>query len=413
MHPSSMATQATRPRRAPLSRRPVDVLHVVPGYLPDQGGIQTLVHALSTHVQQRYGFTSAILAQSANPGLESPRPSDNSPVYRIGSGIDDAINNPEPQDGSASRLKAFTALSQLFEDTREVFAASQPRIVHIHQSSLPAHPAAAIAGAQGIPVVSHVHGLLDGSEPQSLRQRLMEGKYVIAVSAAVRRSIMDHIPGIQAPLLIPNAVPDPIRDVTPWRPTSPSVGIVSRFTAEKGLSYGIQALALARQHIPGLRIRLAGAGPEGGGLSDLCTALDLVHAVDYLGSVENQRALDVIAGVDVVVVPSVDTEGFSLTALEAAILGKPVVGTTVGGLMETVVSGRTGLLVPPRDIHAMSDAITTLLTDELTYRRMSRAARESAIERFPMDKFTDEIGELYGSMITQDPGRTTPHTWMK
>lgn len=403
-----MAGQAARLRRAPLPLRPIDILHVVPGYFPDQGGIQTLVHALNVHVQQRYGFTSAILAQSANPGLESPRSSEDAPVYRIGSWIVDAINHPEPQAEPAARLKAFTALSRLFEETREVFAASQPRIVHIHQSPLAAHPAAAIAGAQGIPVVSHVHGLLDGNEPASLRRRLREGKYVIAVSAAVQRSITDHIPGIQAPLLLPNAVPDPLSDVTPWQPTSPSVGIVSRFTAEKGLTYGIQALALVRQRIPDLRIRLAGAGPEAGALLEMCTALDLVRAVDYLGSIDNQRALSAIAGVDVVVVPSVDTEGFSLTALEAAILGKPVVGTNVGGLVETVVSGETGLLVPPRDIHAMSDAISTLLTDDFVYRRMSKTARARALERFPMDKFTDQMGKLYGSMVPHNPGRTPP-----
>ena len=398
-----MATQVSRSQRTSPPCRPVDVLHVVPGYFPDQGGIQTLVHCLSAQVRERFGLTSAVVSQSSTPGLAPPCPSDEVPVYRIGSRIVDTLDHSESHDNPAMRLEAFAALSHLFEDIRGVFAASQPRIVHIHQSPLPAHPAAAIAGAQGIPVVSHIHGLLDGSEPQALRQRLMEGRYVIAVSNAVRQSIMEHFSGIQEPRLIRNAIPDPMVNTTPFRPTSPSGAMVSRFTDEKGLAYGMQALDLVRQRIPGLRIRLAGAGPGEADLWNVCRDLNLVHAIDYLGPIDNQRALDVIAGVDVVVVPSVDTEGFSLTALEAALLGKPVVGTLVGGLAETVIHGETGTLVKPRDIHAMADAISGLLTESTLYRRMSVASRKRALQRFPMDKFTDDMGELYGSIIAINP----------
>lgn len=403
MNPSLMATQVSRSQRTSLPCRPVDVLHVVPGYFPDQGGIQTLVHCLSAQVRERFGLTSAVVSQSSTPGLAPPCPSDEMAVYRIGSWIVNALHGPEQLNNPVSKLEAFGALSKLFGETREVFAATQPRILHIHHNSLPALPAAAIAGSKGVPVVLHVHGLLAKGELRWFHRLRAQGAHIVAVSTAVQRSIMANSLRDSEPLLIRNAIPDPMVGVRPWRPTSPSVGMVSRFTAEKGLAHGMQALDLVRQRIPGLRIRLAGAGPGEADLWNVCRDLNLVHAIDYLGPIDNQRALDVTAGVDVVVVPSVETEGFSLTALEAALLGKPVVGTSVGGLAETVTNGETGLIVPPRDIHAMADAIETLLTEASLYRRMSIASRRRALERFPMDKFTEDMGSLYGSMITTSP----------
>jgi glycosyltransferase involved in cell wall biosynthesis len=70
----------------------------------------------------------------------------------------------------------------------------------------------------------------------------------------------------------------------------------------------------------------------------------------------------VLAACDVVVIPSL-SEGFALVAAEAMALGKPVVGTQVGGLADVVVDGETGLLVPPADPEALAAAVARLLHD--------------------------------------------------
>lgn len=64
---------------------------------------------------------------------------------------------------------------------------------------------------------------------------------------------------------------------------------------------------------------------------------------------------------DVVVLPSISSEGPPIVVLEALVLGKPVVAARVGGIPEIIEDGETGLLVPPRNPQALAEAICALL----------------------------------------------------
>jgi glycosyltransferase involved in cell wall biosynthesis len=88
-----------------------------------------------------------------------------------------------------------------------------------------------------------------------------------------------------------------------------------------------------------------------------------------------------LSAVDVVACPS-HREPFSLVALEALAAGRPVVGTTVGGLPEVIVDGVTGLLVPPRDPKRLAAALVALLADPDRRRRLGQAAAAHAQEHF-------------------------------
>ena len=75
-------------------------------------------------------------------------------------------------------------------------------------------------------------------------------------------------------------------------------------------------------------------------------------------------------------------EPFGITPLEAAACGRPLVGTAVGGLLDSVEDGVTGLLVPPRDVPALAAAVRRLLEDPETAAAMGARARARAVERF-------------------------------
>ena len=82
-----------------------------------------------------------------------------------------------------------------------------------------------------------------------------------------------------------------------------------------------------------------------------------------------------------VVVPS-RREGYGVVAREAMAHGRPVVASAVGGLVDAVEDGVTGILVPPGDAVALREAVKRLLADVALRERLGRAAAREAIERF-------------------------------
>jgi len=96
----------------------------------------------------------------------------------------------------------------------------------------------------------------------------------------------------------------------------------------------------------------------------------------------------------VVVCPS-RREGYGVVAREAMAYGRPVVATAVGGLLDAVEDGVTGLLVPPRDPSALREAVERLLADRELRRRLGRAARDVARLEFSWDEATRTTIEAY------------------
>jgi glycosyltransferase involved in cell wall biosynthesis len=101
-----------------------------------------------------------------------------------------------------------------------------------------------------------------------------------------------------------------------------------------------------------------------------------IKAVGY--STEPERYMSVS---DVFCLPSY-REGFGNVVIEAAAMGVPTVGTRIVGLVDSVVDGVTGILVPPRDVDALTGALSRMLSDESLRVRMGKAAQERARTRY-------------------------------
>jgi glycosyltransferase involved in cell wall biosynthesis len=81
--------------------------------------------------------------------------------------------------------------------------------------------------------------------------------------------------------------------------------------------------------------------------------------------------------------------------------GRPVVASAVGGLLDLVVDGETGVLVPPRDVAALRGALERLLADAALRRRLGEAGRERIRERFTWPAVTDATIQAYEDALAR------------
>jgi D-inositol-3-phosphate glycosyltransferase len=140
--------------------------------------------------------------------------------------------------------------------------------------------------------------------------------------------------------------------------------MVSRLVRRKGIGDVVAALPA----LPGTELLVAG-GPPAYALADDCEAQRLEAIARRLGVENRLRLLGAVARSDVpALLRSADLvacvpwyEPFGIVPLEAMACGTPVVGSAVGGLLDTIQHGRTGLLVPPKDPRAVAEAAARLL----------------------------------------------------
>ena len=192
------------------------------------------------------------------------------------------------------------------------------------------------------------------------------------------------------------ALPDP-------NATTVTVALVSRMLREKGVLDAAAAICLLRGR--GLPVELLLAGPTDPDNRGSLTAESLVslgsadHGVEWLGPVADIRAVWRRAAI--AVLPSTYGEGVPKALLEAAACARPIVASDVPGCREVVRPGDTGLLVPPRDIQGLADAIAALAGDPARRKAMGCAGRELVEREFAENIVARETLAVYDAALRE------------
>jgi glycosyltransferase involved in cell wall biosynthesis len=171
------------------------------------------------------------------------------------------------------------------------------------------------------------------------------------------------------------------------------VGNVARLAEQKGHRDLIAAAPAVLERHPDARFAVAGDGELRAELEAL--ARPLGEQFTFLG--ERDDVPDLLASFDVFAYPS-RFEGLCLAVIEAQAAGVPVVATPVGGIVENVVDGKTGLLVPPRDPVALAGAIVRILDDPELARALAERARPRVRERYTRQRMVERTLALYDSI---------------
>jgi glycosyltransferase involved in cell wall biosynthesis len=170
------------------------------------------------------------------------------------------------------------------------------------------------------------------------------------------------------------------------------IGNIASLSDKKDQSTLLKAFQLVTKQIPNIKLLIAGEGCLRNELINLSKDLGLENKVSFLG---NRRDIpELLQTFDLFVLSSI-MEGFPIVLLEAMAAGLPIIATDVDGNSESVIHGETGLIVKPRDINEMANAIIQLLTNKEKAQQMGEAGKKRVKEKFTFEKMMQEYERIY------------------
>lgn len=360
------------------------ILHWTDNFLPNIGGVETLVHALAL-AQMEAGHEVWVLTRR-----HLDRPTEDVwagvPVWR----------RPFADDAYATRPRELGAAVKWCLEVRRRL---RPDVVHSHVSGASGFYEMLSRSAGDCPVVITPHGLFEGiPQPDLMKRRMLrEAAAVTGISMHCARGLERQLgrPGVR---LVLNGVQPPAVQPVAAPVGGPAVMLgVGRMVPEKGFDVAVRALT----DLPGVRLVLAGDGPVCGALQALAAEIGVADRVDFAGWVRPDAVWDLINRSHLMVMPSRWEEPFGLVAVQAALMERPLVASRVGALPEIVADGETGRLVPAEDPPALAAAVRGLLADPPRMVELGAEARRRAVERFSMQRCAAEYEAVYRAVLSR------------
>lgn len=377
--------------------KPVTVWLFPASYAPHLGGLETVVAQLAAGLQAE-GHTVRVFA---------PRSPRTLPARERLNGI--AVERwfflwPLWADLQRGRLDLFlgglvfgplTLARLLWRLARE-----KPDVVNAHFANLPALFVALARGLRRFRFVLTLHGDdVEGAPHRSafyrwlLRLAARRADVVTACSNYLldqARALVPDLQGRSWPT--PNGYALPVRSEPVTTATAHLVA-VGRLVPVKGFDLLLQALP----HLPSTTLAIVGAGPERAHLEELAQHLQVASRVRFLGALAHAEALQAMATSAVVVIPS-RQEAFGLVALEAMALGKPIVASQVGGLLELLHEAEAEVVTVLQPT-ILAAAITSVL-QQLEHNPRFGAKNQTLAARFTLTAMVARYVALYASPLT-------------
>jgi len=320
-----------------------------------------------------------------------------------------------PKDELLPHMAAFA------EDLGDQWRRERPDVVHAHfwMSALAALDA---ARPLGIPVVHTFHalgtvkrrhqGAKDTSPPERLAIEAAIARDVDRIVATCTDEVFELL-RMGADRRRITVVPCGV-DLTRFtasgpreerRPGMHRLVIACRLVERKGIGNAVTALA----DMPDAELHVAGGpdaaeldrDPQARRLRSLAASLGVADRLVLRGRVDRDAMPALLRSADVVVCAPW-YEPFGIVPLEAMACGVPVVATAVGGQIDSVVHGVTGVHVPPRDPAALAAAVRELLADEPRRKQLGAAGRRRAQRLYDFDRIAASTRDVYDEVV---PGR--------
>jgi phosphatidylinositol alpha-mannosyltransferase len=366
----------------------VKIALVSPYDYPYPGGV-------TNHVRHLYrefttlGHEVRIMAPSSNRNLER----DEVDVYRIGN------VRRVPANGSIARI---TLSFRLARRVREVLVSEAFDVVHAHEPLMPSLPPTVLKYSDALNVGTFhayrgsYYGYFYGRPV--LRRVFTKLDARIAVSRAAKRFVRQYF---MAPYrIIPNGVevarfnPDLVQPLPQFDDGRPNILFVGRPEKRKGFGYLLRAYPHIKSAFPQARFLVVGAGNWEE--SPYRAYIERHHMRDIviIGRVSDEDLPRYHRTAQVFCSPAVSGESFGIVLLEAMASGLPIVASNIEGYAQVLTDGAEGVLVPPRDEHAVAGAVCRLLQDPSLRQTMGEHGRVTALQ-YSWERVAEQVLDLY------------------
>jgi len=263
----------------------------------------------------------------------------------------------------------------------------------------------------GIPLVTTCHGFFHRNIGRAILPSW--GEKVIAISDAVNENLINYF-GVDKSgvTLIYNGIDvkkflkdfseeekTRLRDKFGIKKGYSVIGMIARFTPDKGHDVLLYALYKILKKKPDVQLMFVGDGDKKQDIIELSQRLDLSDNVVFVKPQIN--TVNALAVMDVFMFTPKRREGLGLVLLEALASGKPIVATDVGGVSNVVENDVNGFLVEPSRPELLVEPVLRLLKDKAVYARMAASGKEIVIKKFSINGMTDRTEEVYREVVSQ------------
>ena len=176
----------------------------------------------------------------------------------------------------------------------------------------------------------------------------------------------------------------------------PVIGVIGRLVWQKGFEYFIEAIPNILKTFNKARFLVVGEGPLENKLNVKSKMLNIEDKIIFTGFRSDIK--DILASINILVMPSL-LEGLPMILLEAMAMAKSIVATDIDGIKEVLNNGETGLVVPPKNPTALSEAVVGMLNYQDKAYQMGLAARMTVEQRFGADIMVKKVEDVYEELL--------------
>jgi len=362
-------------------------------FWPVIGGVEVRAAKLLPALRDR-GYEFVVVTGQSSPDLPPQATFQGIPIYRF------------PFGEIGQNLNLLMTLRRQIHALTRTFA---PHLIHRNGVGGDGYFCMTAAKSSPAPLLIT---LINDLRAQSITQDTLIGKllnaadWVTTVSSSALTQARQLVPDIvPRSSVIHNGLDGDGFTPTPLPIDSPRLLCLGRLVHQKGIDVALSAFTTVVRHFPDVRLVVVGDGIERITLQQQAEQLGIARAVEFVGWIAPERVPAIIGTATMLVMPS-RWEGLPNVALQAGMMARPIVGTSVGGLPEIIEHERTGFLVEPENAEALAEATMFLLKHPDVAVQMGRAARARVQTEFSWDRYIAAYDSLYRAMGIEENCRT-------
>jgi glycosyltransferase involved in cell wall biosynthesis len=179
------------------------------------------------------------------------------------------------------------------------------------------------------------------------------------------------------------------------------LSLLDEFHKYKGLEYLLKALKIVKNKIPDVKLIVGGKGVLMEHYRETASSMGLSENVEFHGFIPDNKITEYYSRANVFILPSTSSvqEGFGIVALEALACQTPVISTEIVGVAADVKKSKSGIIIPPKDVDKLADAIIEILSDEESSRKMGVNGRKLVERKYTWKKIAEMTEQVYKEII--------------